>query len=32
MSVQQNLTKNFSIYSVLIIYCLTHNHFVRMEI
>ena len=31
-SVQQNLTDSFSIYSVLIIYCLNHNHFGRMEI
>jgi len=31
-SVQQNLTNSFLVYSVLIIYCLNHNHFVRMEI
>ena len=31
-SVQQNLTKSFSIHGVLIIYCLNHSHFVRMEL
>ena len=31
-SVQQKLTRSFSIYNVLIIYCLNHNHFGRMEI
>jgi len=31
-TIQQNVTKSFSIYSVLIIYCLKNNHFVQMEI
>ena len=31
-SVKQKLTKSLSIYNLLVIHCLNHNQFVRMEI